>query len=147
MSLRGRKRTQSGSALIEFALSATLIVMLAIGSVSFGLAVQQSIIVADAANAGALAGANGTYWATYTSGMQTVSGVAGAGVQNFTATASYFCECTAGGSAVTCTSACGNDQPLYYVKVTTSATFNNFFHYLGLPATFTLQSTSVMPVQ
>ncbi len=142
-----RKKTQSGSALIEFALAATLMVMLAVGAVSFGLAVQQSIIVADAANAGALAGANDTFWITYTSGMQTVAGQASMGTQNFTSTASYFCECTAGGAVVSCSSACGSDQPLYYVKVTTSSTFNNFFHYAGLPSTFTLQSTSVMPVQ
>ncbi len=142
-----RKRTQAGSALIEFALSATLVVMLAVGSVSFGLAVQKGIIVADAASAGASFGANGTFWVTYTSGMQDVASAASTGVNNFTSSASYFCECTAGGSVVSCTSSCSSDQPLYYAKVSTSATFNNFFSYFGLPSTFTLQSTSVMPVQ
>jgi Flp pilus assembly protein TadG len=146
MSLR-RRRTQSGAALIEFALSAFLIVMLAVGAVSFGMAVQNSIIVADAANAAALAGANDTFWLSYTSGMQTVAGQASFGVKNFSSSASYFCQCTAGGSVVSCTSACGTDQPLFYVKVTTSSTYNNFFNYLGLPSTFTLQSTSIMPVQ
>jgi Flp pilus assembly protein TadG len=142
-----RKSAQKGSALIEFALSATLLITLAIGAVTFGLAVQQGIVVADAANAGALFGANGTYYITYTGGMQIVSWVAAAEASNFTATASYFCECTAGGSVVSCSSACGTDQPLYYVKVIATETYTNPFRYLGLPSTFTLQSTTVMPVQ
>ena len=107
--------------------------MLGIGAVSFGLAVQNSIIVADAANAGGLFGANSTYDITYTSGMQQVATAAGAQVPNFTSTATYFCACTAGGAAVSCTSACGSDQPLYYVEVVTGGSFANFFSY-GRPA-------------
>ena len=147
MSSTRRKETQSGSALVEFALAATMLVMLAVGSISFGLAVQTGIIVADAANAGALAGANSTYWATDTNDVHTVTVEAGLNTQNFTSTVSYFCACTAGGAVVDCTSACGSDQPLYYVKVTASSTLNNFFHYAGLPSTFSLQGATIMPVQ
>jgi Flp pilus assembly protein TadG len=146
MSVR-RRKGQSGSALIEFAFAFTTMVMLGIGAVSFGMAVQNSIIVADAANAGALFGANDTFNSTYTSGMQNVAGFAGAQVPNFTAVATYFCACTAGGSSVSCSSACGSDQPLYYVKVTTTGSFANFFNYAGLPSTFNLQSATIMPVQ
>ena len=146
MSVR-RKKTQSGSALVEFALSATLLVMLGVAAVSFGLAVQQSIVVADASNAGAQVGANGTFWIGYIGGMQDVATEAGKGVSNLSVSASNFCECTAGGSVVSCSSACGTDQPLYYVKVTTKATVANFFSYLGLPSTFTLQSQTILPVQ
>jgi len=142
-----RRKTQSGSALIEFALSFTLLVMLGVAAVSFGLAVQNSIIVADAANAGALYGANSTYGATDVTGMQQTAIAAGAGVKNLTATASYWCKCSAIGTAVGCSTNCGTDQPLYFVQVTASATYNNFFSFMGLPATFTLQSSSVMQAQ
>jgi len=142
-----RRKTQSGSALIEFALAFTLMAMLALGAVSFGIAVQNSIIVVDTANEGALFGANNTYNATYILGMQQIAGLGATGVQNFTATATSFCECTAGGSVVSCSSACGTDQPLYYVQVNTSATTNNVFTYLGLPKTFSLNGAVVMPVQ
>jgi hypothetical protein len=68
-------------------------------------------------------------------------------VPNFTSTATYFCACTAGGTAVSCTSACGSDQPLYYVEVVTGGSFANFFSYGGLPSTFTLKGSVIMPVQ
>jgi Flp pilus assembly protein TadG len=142
-----RRRTQSGSALIEFALAFTIMTMLGVGAVSFGLAVQNGIIVADAANSGTLFGANSTFNGTDTTDMQTVAGYAGAGVPNFTSTATYFCACTAGGTSVSCTSACGSDQPLYYVKVVTSGSFANFLNLAGLPSTFTLNGATIMPVQ
>ncbi len=142
-----KRRKQSGSALIEFAFAFTVMAMLGIGAVSFGLAVQAGIIVTDAANAGALFGANDTYDITYTSGMQIVATEAGAQVPNFTSTATYFCACTAGGTAVSCTSACGSDQPLYYVQVVTGGSFANFFNYGGLPGTFNLKGSIIMPVQ
>ncbi len=75
--MSARRKTQRGSALIEFALSASLIVMLAVGAISFGLAVQNSIVVADAANAGALYGANSLSNATNTAGMQQAAIAAG----------------------------------------------------------------------
>jgi Flp pilus assembly protein TadG len=142
-----RRRTQSGSALIEFALAFTVMTMLGVGAVSFGLAVQNGIIVADAANSGTLFGANSTLNSTNTTQMQTVAGYAGAGAPSFTSTATYFCACTAGGTGVSCTSACGSDQPLYYVKVATSASFANFFNFAGLPSTLTLKGATIMPVQ
>jgi len=143
----GRKKSQAGSALVEFALASTLIIMLGLGAVSFGLAVQSSIMVADAANAGALYGANNTLNATNTTAMNSAAIMSGAGVKNLTSTANYWCTCTASRASVACTSACGSDQPFYWVQVTTTATFNNFFNYMGLPSAFTLQSSSIMLVQ
>lgn len=146
MTLR-RRKNQTGSVLIEFALGFTSLVMLGVTALSFGLAVQRSIMVADAANAGALYGANTSYAATDIAGMAQVVMNAGAGVPNLTAAASYWCKCTPTGSVVDCTSSCGTDQPLYYVQVTASATYANFFQYLGLPGTFTLKSVSIMQAQ
>jgi Flp pilus assembly protein TadG len=143
---RNRRRTQSGSALIEFSLSFSLIAMLGIAAVSFGMAVQASVVVADAANAGAAYGANSTYNSVSTTAIQQVALSSGTGVKNLTATAIIWCTCSPGGSVVSCSSACGTDQPLAYVQVTTSASFPNFFHYGGLPATFTITSICTMPV-
>jgi Flp pilus assembly protein TadG len=144
---QSKRQTQRGAALIEFALSATLLVMLAVGAVSFGLAIQSSIVVADAAYAGASYGANSVSNATNTAGMQQAALAAGAGVKNITATASYWCTCS-GGALVSCPTDCGSNADLkFFVQVTASATYNNFFKYAGMPATFTLQSTSVLPVE
>jgi len=143
---RRRSKTQSGSALIEFALAFTTVALLGIGAVTFGFAVRNSIVVADAAYAGASYGANSTYNSVNTATMQQVALSSGAGVTNMTATATYWCTCSAGGSAVSCSSACGSDQPSYYVQVATSATYPNFFPYGGLPASFTIKSICVMPV-
>jgi Flp pilus assembly protein TadG len=141
-----RRKTQSGSALIEFSLSFSLLAMLGIAAVSFGMAVQTSVVVADAAYAGASYGANSTANSINTATMQSVAVNSGSIVQNLTATATYWCTCSPGGSTVSCSSACGTDQPMYYVQVTASATYPNFFHYGGLPANFTVQSTCIMPV-
>ena len=141
-----RRATESGSALIEFALSATGLLMLGLGAVSFGLAVRNSEVVADAACAGASYGANSTYNAANTATIQQIAVNSDRTVPNLTATATYWCTCSAGGSVVSCSSACGNDQPMYYVQVIASAIYPNFFHYGGLPANFTLQSICTMPV-
>jgi Flp pilus assembly protein TadG len=143
---RNRSKTQSGQALIEFALSFASLAVLGIAAVSFGMAVQNSEVVADAAYAGAAYGANSTYNSVNTATMQQVALNSAAGVRNLTATATYWCTCTAGGALVSCSSACGTDQPMYYVQVTVSATYPNFFHYGSLPATFTIQSSCIMPV-
>jgi Flp pilus assembly protein TadG len=143
---QNRRKTQSGSALIEFALYFSLMAMLGMAAVSFGMAVQNGVVVADAAYAGAAYGANSTYNASNTTAIQQVAVNAGPGVPNLTATATVWCTCSAGGSTVSCSSSCSGDQPLYYVQVKASATYPNFFHYGGLPATFTIQSTCTMPV-
>jgi Flp pilus assembly protein TadG len=143
---QNRRKTQSGSALIEFALSFASLVMLGIGAVSFGLAVRNGVVVANAASAGAAYGANSTYNAVNTATMQQVALNTDSTIQNLTATAIYWCTCSPGGSVVSCSSACGTDQPMYYVQVTASATYSNFFHYGGLPATLTIKSACIMPV-
>jgi len=137
---RNRSKTQSGSALIEFSLSFSVIAMLGMAAASFGMAIQASIVVADAANAGAVYGANSTYNSVSAAAVQQVALNAGAGVPNLTATVTFWCSCSLGGTTVSCSSACGTDQPMYFVQVKTSATYPNFFHYGTLPATFTLTS-------
>jgi hypothetical protein len=120
--------------------------MLGMAAASFGMAIQASEVVADAANAGAAYGANSSYNSVSAAAIQQVALNAGAGVQNLTATATFWCTCSPGGSVVSCSSACGTDQPSYFVQVTTTATYPNFFHYGSLPATFTLRSICNMPV-
>ena len=153
---RDRSKTQSGQALVEFALSFASLAILGIGALSFGLAVQTSEVLADAANAGALYGANSTYdsvstttgytWPNFV-GIQAVVLQSASGVRglNTTPTVSYWCTCN--GAVVACSYNCSGDQPLAYVTVIVSASYPNFFHYGGLPATFTIQSSSTMPVE
>jgi Flp pilus assembly protein TadG len=137
---RNRRKTQSGSVLIEFSLSFSMIAMLGMAAVSFGMAIQASLVVADAANAGAVYGANSTYNSVSAAAIQQVALNAGAGVPNLTATVSFWCTCSLGGTTVSCSSACSGDQPMYFVQVKTTGTFPNFFHYGSLPATFTMTS-------
>jgi Flp pilus assembly protein TadG len=143
---QNRRKTQSGSALIEFSLSFSFIAMLGMAAVSYGMAVQTSVVVADAANAGAVYGANSTYNSVSTTAIQQVAVNSAPSVQNLTATAVFWCTCSPGGSQVSCSSACGSDQPSYFVQVTVSTTYPNFFHYGSLPASFTIKSVCNMPV-
>ena len=154
-----RRRAQAGTALIEFVLSFTLIILLGLGAVSAGIAVQQSMIVAYAASAGALFGANLIVDGISTPGMQTpdtssgADGIpavalnAGATVNHISATAVAWYTCTAGSltdqGGLT---SCSGDQTLTYVKVTSSVNISNPMTLGGLlPSTFTLQTKSVMP--
>jgi Flp pilus assembly protein TadG len=142
-----RQHSERGQALIEFAFIITVMILLALGAVNFALAIQQAMLVQEAATAGALYGSYSEYNAALPSVTQTVASSAGTGASGLTTVATSFCTCTAGGSTVSCTSSCSGDDPLLYVQVTASSSLSSFFHYSKLPSLFSLSTTVVMPVE
>ena len=119
--------------------------LLTLGVFDFGLAIEQGIVVAAAAHAGAEYGAaDGN--ANNTSAMVTAALNAAPGLSLVTATATTWCTCTSGGTTtVSCASLCNTyDIPIQYVQVKTDATIPVLIRFAGLPTTIVLSSSSTL---
>ncbi len=147
MSQTTKETSQRGAVLIEFSLIISLLTLLVIGVVDFALVIQKAMVVNEAAYAAAQWGA-APYNSWNTSEMQTIAQTAATGVTGFSASASKWCACSPGGTAVACTSTCSNGTVLVaYVQVTTSATAPVLFRYSVLPISIPLGGLCVMRVQ
>ena len=135
-------RQEDGNAMIEFSLVLPVMVLMLIGVVDLGLVLEQAMIVADSARAGAefaVPWAN----ATNTTGMVAVATQSAGSVPGYSAVAANVCRCTPGGSAVSCSNRCANGAaPAEYAQVTASATVPLIFGIQGLPAAIPLSSTA-----
>lgn len=123
-------REESGSALIEFALIVPVFIVLLIGTLNYGVALQKAGIAADSARAGAQAALiKGDY--TNTTQMQAVAAAsaASAGISDYQAVGTNFCTCSPGsGTTTTCSSFCpGYGQAAMYAQVTVTGTVPLFF--------------------
>jgi Flp pilus assembly protein TadG len=142
-----RAMTQRGSAIIELGLLFTLILMLLLGVIDFALVTQQAMVVSEAAYAGAQYGAISGNSAN-TAMMQTIAIHSAAGISGFAATATKWCACSAGGTAVSCSSTCPSyGTPIAYVQVATTATAAMLFRYTGIPLTVPLRGICILRVQ
>ena len=134
----------SASTLVEFSVTMPVLVMFALAAISFGLVVQENIVVTNAAVVGARYGANGH--SIDTAGMQSAAAASASGVTGFTSTATRFCTCTPGGTVVSCLTAClpYPITPAVYVTVTTSATAPLLFKITGLPSSLPLVASATL---
>ena len=141
----------AGGALIEFALTLPLLVMLLIGAAELGRLAYYSIEVSNAARAGVAYGAQNHVTASNFAGMETAAQKDAGNITLSTATATNSCACSPSYSA---TSACsttfscsGTARIIEYVQVKTTATINPIFHYPGVSKTYTLNGQAVMRVE
>ena len=122
-------KNQRGSALIELSLLFTILMLLFMGILDFSLVIQEAMVVNEAAYAAAQYGAvsgNSSNFST----MQTIATNSAKGVTGFSVTATKWCACSPGGTAVLCTSSCPSyGTPIGYVQVSTSATAAILFKY------------------
>jgi Flp pilus assembly protein TadG len=145
MSFRG---AEEGVSLLEFALIVPILVFIVLGVADLSLVIAQSVIVTQAAEAGAaygtLAGNHNDF-----AGMTAAATNAANGLSGFSVTSvSNWCSCTSGGSAVGCSSSCaGSASPIMYVQVQTSATEQVLASYPGLQSSFLVQGISILRVQ
>jgi Flp pilus assembly protein TadG len=121
--------------------------LLLLGVIDFGLVIQQAMVVNEAAYAGAQYGAmsgNSTNYAA----MQTIATNSAKGISGFTATATKWCACSAGGASVSCASTCVSyGTPVAYLQVITTATASLLFKYTSIPLTVPLRGVCVLRVQ
>jgi Flp pilus assembly protein TadG len=137
-----------GQSVLEFALVLPIMLLLLIGVIEVGRFAYFSILVANAARAGAQYGAQGLATAADTPGIQAAAENDGQNLPQLTVTASQACGCNGAGLSGTCpaTGCTLPNHPLVYVQVQASGTFNSLFNYPGLPPSFTVSSTEKMRV-
>jgi Flp pilus assembly protein TadG len=152
---RRGKQSESGAALVEFALIAFLMLMILAGIVDYAMFIQAAFQVQEAAAAGAQYSAipgnqdlsvaanlaATQYWTTYAQSGSTT------GVSNFQVTATNIWRCTPSGGNVSYSATCsGYGTPVEYVQVTTQGSFAGVLMFPGIPASLTVNGVAVYPV-
>ncbi len=133
-----------GSAIVEFALVAPLLLLLVAGVLDFSMALRTAASVADAARAGAQYGSRSPANAADTAGIQAAALNAAPGITGLSATAVESCQCS--GGAASCTGSCAGGLRIY-VQVTAHATAPTVFRYSGLPYSGAVAATATMRAQ
>lgn len=128
-----RRKSRSGSTVVEFALTAPLLVLLLGGAMDFSRVFYVGVGVTSAARAALYYGLQDDAYYTDYAGMQAAAIAAQPYISGMTATATRFCE-DANNNSVTCTA----NSPHQYLDVTTSANYNLLSSYIFLPASTTV---------
>jgi Flp pilus assembly protein TadG len=159
-------RAQSGQSLIEVSLLVPLIIALFFGAVELGRFAYITILVGNAARAGAAYGSQSLLDATTPSGASVNPGIQTAADNDFqnngqntsaiTVTSSTTCGCDYDGTftaASACTTTgsstagtCASGQWVVLVNVTVSGTFQPIFRYPWISNSITLTKTVTMRV-
>jgi len=155
------RRLQLGQALVELALILPVMLLLLIGVIEFGRYAYISILVGNAARAGALYGAQGFLKATINNPDITTAArndFASNGLDSTTLAVDSFptCGCDIGGTIATDTAANCDPTPgvppscsanwAVTIHVTAHHTYTGLFNYPGIPASLPLSRTASMRV-
>lgn len=137
-----RKRSRRGNALMEMAFATPMLMLMLSGVIDFGRAFYFTDAAVSAARAGAQYGIQSpANFGNYTQ-MQLAAQADAQGIQNFTATATSYCQ-DAAGNAAACTAAGARG----YVKVTTAITYNLMVPWPGLPNPLNIGGLAIMRCQ
>ncbi len=140
-SIRIRTKDDSGQALVELALSASLLFLILLGAVEFARATYAAIEVSNAARAAAQYGAANGGNTGDTTGMQNAAQADSFNLGTtvtLNGTPTVVNSCSDGGT-YSATTGCGNNaHVMTLLTVRTQATFSPLIHFAGLPTTFNL---------
>lgn len=123
-----RRRNRRGSAMTEFALCSTVLIMMAVGGTDLARVFSLGTSLTQAAKAGAQFGAFSSQNAANTSGIAAAAQAAAPGV-SMQVTSGRTCMC--GETAITCGAGTCSSEPVMYLEVQTSATYGAFMPYWG----------------
>jgi len=137
--LRGR----SGSALVEFAITAPFLILLLIGVIELGRYMYFAIVTQHASEAGAQYGAQSL--ANAANNTQIEAAVA-ADAPNVSVTASPEAICLSSGQSVNCPVGTPSPGVTEYVQVKVSGTFKSLLNYPGIPNNVPITATTTMRV-
>lgn len=141
-----RAHRAGGTALVEFALVAPLLLLLVAGVTNYGLALRTAISVTAVSHAGAQYGSRSPAAAADAAGIQAAALNAAPGLSGLTVYAVRACWCP-GAQQVACTGSCGSDRMLIYTQVMAQATSSTIFNYAGLGFTGRTASMTQMRAQ
>jgi Flp pilus assembly protein TadG len=135
-------KSESGTALVEFAIVAPVLALLLVGLIDFGRYMYDGILAANAARAAAAYGAQTLATAEDAPGMKAA---AGADSQGLTWTnVSAVPVCMVNNASVTCGS---NTAETVYVQVNVTGTFTPLINYPLLPHPVSVSGSSFMRVE
>jgi hypothetical protein len=142
---------ERGQSLVELAFVLPLLLLLLVGIIEIGRFAYYSILVANAARAGAQYGAQSLATAADIAGISTAGANDAQGIvapNTLTVSSTQRCGCSSAALG-----ACGAlaicippGHPLVYVQVTAVGTFNSLFNYPGLPGPLNVTSVQEMRV-
>jgi Flp pilus assembly protein TadG len=142
-----RAHRRSGSLLLEFALSSTLLFLLMFGVVDFSRIFSQACAVQGAARAGTQYGMLSPAHYNDLAGMQNAALTSAGSPSGMSATASQFCTCSIGGAPQSCPATCSSGSPETYIQVNVTMPYSTMYSYPGVPAVTNLSGTSTVRVQ
>jgi Flp pilus assembly protein TadG len=161
-------KPERGQSLVEVALLTPLLLALSIGLIELGRYAYISILVGNAARAGAAYASQSLPQSVDTGGIQTAADNDfqnnGQSTASLTVTSKTVCACDNGGKLspdppttgycdpppTGTNSSAGTCSPgnwVVMVSVTASGTFNSLFKYPGIPSSIAVSSTSMLRVQ
>ncbi len=138
---------ESGSALVEFTLILPILVLLLLGVADFGLALQQAMVAADAAHAGALWATQAGLNATNANLQNAAAAVGGSQVTVDTANTNFVYACSITAAKTTSQPTCSSGSLMTWAQVNTYIRVPALFGYPGLPTSFTLSGSSMIRVR
>ncbi len=158
--IKGRNSSECGQSMLEVALLLPMLLILALGVIEMGRYAYISILVGNAARAGAAYGAQSLPLSVDTTGIQTAADndfqSNGQDVSTLTVASSVACGCDSDGTvaaAVVCFTStnptagtCAVGHWVATVSVTASGTFNSIFNYPGIPKSISLSKTATLRV-
>ena len=147
-------RDSRGGALVEFALTFPLLLLLCLGATDFGRLFFHGVTIANAAATGAFYGAqNNVNFSKFDMMANRVTEDA-KNLDNVAASATNFCECPGSPptdiscSEATNRQACGDyGYPRAYVRTTATHTFQTIVNYPSIPHEVKLDRNAFMRVQ
>ncbi len=138
-------REQSGQAMVEFALFASVLILVFAGIVDYSTYLRDQMELTEAAAAGAGLGAYPGQQQNFPA-MVALAKAAAPDINNVQATAVNVYSCTPGSGPVSSGTPCSRGTPLMYVKVTTTGTVPAVLAWSGISGSITLQGQATYRV-
>jgi Flp pilus assembly protein TadG len=135
-------RSESGTAMVEFALVLPVLLFLLIGLIEVGRYMRLAILASHAARAGVQYGAQSTFTAADNNGMVNAATLDAENLSNWHVIPNHFCMTN--GAIVTCPAGQPSSASSYYVSVEVTGTFTSLLNYPGIPTSIPITSTAVM---
>jgi Flp pilus assembly protein TadG len=143
---KGETECETGSALVELALTLPVLVALILGAVELGWVTFASIEVTNAARAGASYGCQNSTSAGDTTGIQNTAALDAVDIPLGTTSVAKSCICSDGTASTCQPTDCSGSSIETILTVSTQATLTPPIRVPGLPATLTLRGQAVEKV-
>jgi len=145
--MRAARRAEDGSALVELAVLAPVLIFMLVGLIEIGRYMYFGILATHAARAGVQYAAQTNITAVDGTGTTNAAAQDAAGLPNMQVTRTIVCALD--GVVTTCPSssvASGSQDLVYYVQVQVTSTLTPILRYPGIPTNVPVTATAMMVI-